>query len=170
MAKKIIIICIALIGIFWLGLWLEGKIKKIELPQPKTYQVKRVIDGDTIELTNGEKVRYIGMNTPEIKNRSGAVECFANEAKTRNEELVKGKEVTLEKDVSDKDKYGRWLRYVYVGNVMINRQLIIEGMAQVDTYPPDVRYQDLFLVEEKNARAKAVGLWNNDKCNYGKKN
>ena len=78
------------------------------------------MDGDTIELSNGEKVRYIGINTPETKDPRKIVECFGKESYEYNKKLVEGKEVALEKDVSDKDKYGRLLRYVWIEEKMIN--------------------------------------------------
>ena len=104
--------------------------------------VVRVIDGDTIEVNiRGElhKVRYIGMNTPEVRQPGGA------EATSANAELVAGKIVQLEKDISETDRYGRLLRYVWVDGTMVNAALIISGHAQVATYPPDVKYQQAFL-------------------------
>lgn len=126
--------------------------------------VKRVIDGDTIELDNGKKLRYIGIDTPERIPSS----CFAAEAAGKNEELVLGKEVRLEKDVSETDRYGRLLRYVYVRNsvsgeeVFVNENLVREGYATAVTYPPDVKYTDLFRQADKEARENKRGLW--DKC------
>ena len=72
--------------------------------------VKRVIDGDTIELSDGRKVRYIGINAPEMTDKRKGILCFANMAKEKNKKLVEGKTVEMEKDVSDKDKYDRLLR------------------------------------------------------------
>ena len=97
----------------------------------ETVTVSRVIDGDTVELTTGEKVRYIGMDTPEIRPN----ECYGQEATDRNKELVENKKVEMEKDISKTDRYGRLLRYVYVGDKMINRVLVQEGYARVATYP-----------------------------------
>lgn len=125
----------------------------------KLYLVKRVIDGDTIEIDTGEKVRYIGINTPETVDPRKPVECFGKEAATKNKELVEGKLVQLEKDVSDKDQYGRLLRYVYINNVMINDLLVREGFANVSTYPPDVKYAAKFLESEKYARENKLGFW-----------
>ena len=125
-------------------------------------QVIRVIDGDTIEVIAGAqvyKVRYIGIDTPETKHPSKPVEPFGPEAAAKNEELVGGKIVGLEKDVSETDRYGRLLRYVYVGDLMVNAELVWLGYAQVSTYPPDVRYQGLFLQLQWEARAAERGLW-----------
>ncbi len=101
-------------------------------------KVVRVIDGDTIEIAGGAHVRYIGMDTPETYPK---VEFYGPEAKAKNIELVEGKLVTLEKDVSETDKYGRLLRYVYVDGVFVNGELVRLGYAEAVSYPPDTRYQ-----------------------------
>lgn len=121
--------------------------------------VKRTIDGDTIELTDGRRVRYIGIDTPELVHPKKPVECFAKEAKEANRQLVEGKAVRLEKDISETDKYGRFLRYVYVGDTFINDYLVRQGFAHVSTYPPDVAYHEQFLQGEREAREKNRGLW-----------
>ena len=119
--------------------------------------VAKVIDGDTIDvIINNEtkRVRYIGVNTPE-RDR-----CFYEEAKSFNASLVLNKKVKLEKDVSETDKYGRLLRYVYLDDgTMVNEKLVAEGYAQVSTFPPDVKYQDRFLDAQKKAREQNIGLW-----------
>lgn len=116
-------------------------------------KVVRVIDGDTIEIEGGQRVRYIGIDTAE----SGG--CFATESTSKNKELVGGKTIRLEKDVSEADRYGRLLRYVYVGDILINEVLVKEGYAQVYTYPPDVKYNERFLAAQKEARESDRGLW-----------
>lgn len=123
------------------------------------FLVSRVVDGDTIELANGEKVRYIGINAPESVKPNTPVECFALEAKEKNRELVEGKEVRLEKDVSNKDKYGRLLRYVYVGDLFVNLVLVKDGYANVSTYPPDIKYAATLTKAQTEARSKGAGLW-----------
>lgn len=126
------------------------------------YEVVAVVDGDTIDVNiNGvvSRVRYIGINTPETVHPTRAVECFGTEASARNKLLVAGKYVGLEKDVSETDKYGRLLRYVYVDGEMVNELLVREGFANVSTYPPDVRYTERFLTAERLARAEGKGLW-----------
>jgi len=124
----------------------------------ETWLIKctRVIDGDTIELENGDRVRYIGINTPEAGDELGD---YATEI---NKELVEGKEVKLIKDVSDTDKYGRILAYVYIGNIFVNAYLVEEGYAQVATYPPDVKYADLFLELQQKAREEGKGFWGDE--------
>lgn len=123
------------------------------------FLVTRVIDGDTIELENGEKVRYIGIDTPETVDPSRPVGCFGKEASNKNKELVENKRVRLERDVSDKDRYGRLLRYVYVGDLFVNLELVKQGYATSYTYPPDVEYQDQFVAAQKEARDAERGLW-----------
>jgi micrococcal nuclease len=119
-------------------------------------RVTRVIDGDTIEIEGGEHVRYIGMDTPESTIEH---ECFGSEASRRNTELVDGKVVELEKDVSETDRYGRLLRYVWLDGELVNEVLVREGYAAVSTYPPDVKYQDRFLEAQRQARSEGAGLW-----------
>lgn len=121
--------------------------------------VKRVIDGDTIELETGETVRYIGIDTPETVHPNKPVQCFGKEASAKNTELVEGKRVRLEKDVSDSDRYDRLLRYVYVGDIFINDYLVRQGYANASSYPPDVKHQDQFRQAEQEARANKRGLW-----------
>lgn len=160
---KIIISIISLIiGLGYYFLQSKNVIEKKVVMDPESKIVTRVIDGDTIEIEGGQKVRYIGINTPETKDPRKEVECFGKEAAGENNKLVMGKRVKLEKDVSDKDKYGRLLRYVYVGELFINLELIKNGYAQIMTYPPDVKYQKDFLTAEKQAREQNLGLWS--KC------
>lgn len=132
-------------------------------------QVKRAVDGDTILLENGEKVRYIGVNTPESVDPRQPVECFGKEASAFNRDLVEGKRVRLERDTSDRDKYGRLLRFVYLEDgTLVNEILVREGYAFVATYPPDIAKQEIFRSAEKLARDEKRGLWNEMTCN-GKK-
>ena len=120
-------------------------------------QVTNIVDGDTIDvLINGTqyRVRYILMDTPEMSGEPLAVE--ATEA---NRQLVEGKTVLLEKDVSETDRYGRLLRYVYVDGLMVNEELLRRGLATVATYPPDVKYVDRFRQVQAEAQAAGIGLW-----------
>jgi micrococcal nuclease len=135
-----------------------------EVKQLEKVVVARVVDGDTVELNDGRKLRYIGINTPETKDPNKDVECYGAEASRRNKELVEGAEVELEKDVSETDRYGRLLRYVYVNGEMINDLLVREGYAQASAYPPDVKYQEQFENSEQEARENKKGLWG-DVCN-----
>lgn len=127
-------------------------------------KVIRVVDGDTIVIESGEKIRYIGVDTPETVDPRRAVACFGKEASNENKKLVAGKTVTLTKDVSDKDQFGRLLRFVYLkqddGNlIFVNDYLIRNGFAKASTYPPDVKFAVQFVEAEKEARNSARGLW-----------
>ena len=124
-----------------------------------TAKVERVVDGDTIKLANGEKVRYIGIDTPETKHPRKPVQYFGKEAFEANRKLVEGKTVRLEFDVQQRDKYGRLLAYVYVDDIFVNAWLVENGFAQVSTYPPNVEHQELFLKLQREAREKNRGLW-----------
>ena len=124
------------------------------------FTVKRVIDGDTIEIDTAEKVRYIGVNTPETKHPRKGVEFYGKEAFSFNKQLVAGKKVQLEFDVQQRDKYGRLLAYVYLPDgTFVNALLVRKGYAQVATYPPNVRYQDLFISLQSEAKKAKRGLW-----------
>jgi len=115
--------------------------------------VTRIIDGDTIEIENGVRVRYIGIDTPEIG------EHYYLEATEANRQLVEGNRIRLEKDVEDKDEYGRLLRYVWVAETMVNAELVKLGYAYSYSYPPNLKYQAHFLQLEKEAREQKRGLW-----------
>ncbi|MCX8024689.1 MAG: thermonuclease family protein, partial [Thermanaerothrix sp.] len=122
-------------------------------------KVTRVIDGDTIEVEiNGArfKVRYIGIDTPESTTQ---IEYFGKEAAARNQALVGGREVTLIKDVSETDRYGRLLRYVLVDKMFVNYELVRGGYANALRYPPDVACADVFQAAERQAREEGLGLW-----------
>lgn len=132
--------------------------------------VTRVIDGDTIELADGRKVRYVGINTPETVDPRRVVECFGQEASAFNQSLVEGKRVRLEKDVSDTDRYGRLLRFVYLEEgVLVNALLVEEGYAYASAYPPDITKKVFFAEAQKSARENKRGLWSEDTCD-GEKN
>ncbi|RJQ33299.1 MAG: hypothetical protein C4562_01050 [Actinobacteria bacterium] len=125
-------------------------------------QVVDVIDGDTIKVEiNGslEKVRYIGVDTPETKHPTKSVQYFGREAFQFNKKLVDGKKVRFVKDVSQRDKYGRLLRYVYVDDIFVNAELVKQGYAYASTYPPDIKYASFFYLLQRRAREKKRGLW-----------
>ena len=121
--------------------------------------VTRVIDGDTIELSDGRKLRYIGIDTPETVHPQLGLECFGTEARNYNQQLVAGKQVYLEKDVQDVDRYGRLLRYVWIDQVLVNEKLVSDGYAYASAYPPDVKYQDRLNQAQRQARESGAGLW-----------
>lgn len=126
--------------------------------------VSRAIDGDTIELSNGEKVRYIGIDTPELRERHGArwvysPQPYAEPAKDFNQGLVEGRRARLEFDLQKRDKYNRLLAYVYVGTRMVNIEMVKQGYAMIYTYPPNVKYTEEFLAAQVHARENQKGLW-----------
>jgi micrococcal nuclease len=124
--------------------------------------VVKVVDGDTIHVRVDErleKVRYIGVNTPEVHHPTRGEEPGGREASDVNRRLVAGRHVRLELDVQSRDRYGRLLAYVWVGDTMVNAELVRQGYAQVMTVPPNVRYQRLFLDLQRDARQAGRGLW-----------
>jgi micrococcal nuclease len=127
-------------------------------PRSLTGPVVKVVDGDTIDVDlDGQRVRvrYIGVNTPETKHPTKGREPCGGEASAANRTLVDGRTVRLELDVQPWDRYQRLLAYVYVGELMVNAELVRQGYAQ----PPDVRYQSQFLDLQRAAREAGVGCW-----------
>lgn len=124
-----------------------------------TFLVTRVIDGDTIELENGEVVRYLLIDTPETVHPEKSVECFGPAATERNRQLVEGRSVRLEQDVTDRDAHGRLLRYVYIDETMVQGELVREGYGYVYSRQPDVKYLKSIAQLEREAREAGAGLW-----------
>lgn len=127
-------------------------------------KVTKVIDGDTVKLENGETLRYIGIDTPEIKIKQNGhflykPQPFALEAKKLNEKLVKNKIVRIEFDVEKTDKYKRLLGYCFIKDTLINAKLVEEGFAVTYTFPPNVKYTDIFVASQKTARQNLKGMW-----------
>jgi len=124
--------------------------------------VVRVVDGDTIHVKlweRVEKVRYIGVNTPETHHPTRGEEPGGREAAEMNRRLVAGQRVRLELDVRARDRHGRLLAYVWVGDLMVNAELVRLGYAQVMTVPPNVKHQELFVKLQREARDAGRGLW-----------
>ena len=131
---------------------------------PSEAGVRRVIDGDTVELTDGRLVRYIGIDAPEVRRREGGrwvvdPQPFGREAAEFNRQLVEGRRVRLEYDVQTHDRFNRLLAYVYVGESLVNAELERAGFAQPLTIPPDVRYAERFRLLAHAARQARRGLW-----------
>ena len=152
MSNKLIIAVALLIGIgiglgTGYGLWhSDNSIYEQAL-------VTSVIDGDTVELADGRRVRYLGIDTPE----SG--EYYAEEATARNKDLVEGKTVELQRGKRDQDEYGRLLRYVYVDGIFVNAELVAEGYATAYIFNPDDRYSQILVQLEQYAKMRERGLW-----------
>jgi len=122
--------------------------------------VERVVDGDTVVLSGGERLRMIGINTPESVKEAGQVEYFGKEASEYTKNKLEGKTVYLEKDVSNRDKYDRLLRYVYLKDGTFYNELIVkEGYAFAVTYPPDVKYNEILRDAESYASDNNLGIW-----------
>ena len=122
--------------------------------------VERVVDGDTIVISDGKRVRMIGINTPESVKEAGGIEYYGKEASNYTKNKLEGNTVYLEKDVSDKDKYDRLLRYIYLKDGTFYNELIVkEGYAYASTYPPDIKYNEIIHEAEAYARSNNLGLW-----------
>jgi micrococcal nuclease len=128
----------------------------------------RIVDGDTIIVRIGgsdERVRLIGINTPELNKPDGPVECYAIEASDQTEALIgdAGGHIQLERDVSETDQYGRLLRYVWLvtpqGKQLLNEELVEGGYARSISYRPDVKYQSALNRDQTDARNDGRGLW-----------
>lgn len=133
-------------------------------------EVLRIIDGDTIEVSlSGKKetVRLIGIDAPETVDPRITVECFGKQASDKAKEILSNKTVTLESDPTqgDRDKYGRFLRYVFLDGINFNKFMISEGYAHEYTYQNNpYNYQLEFIAAEKSARERKKGLWTNNVC------
>lgn len=122
-------------------------------------KVASVIDGDTIILDNNKKVRFIGIDAPEKYYDGKKDDCFAVEAKDVFQQLLENQVVELEKDVSETDKFGRLLRYVYLDGEFVNEFLVRQGFAKALIIPPDTKYKDLIINAENSAQNQRLGLW-----------
>ncbi len=127
--------------------------------------VTRVVDGDTIIANiNGTdyRVRFIGMDTPETVHPEKPVEPYGPEASMFTESMLNNKKVFLEYDVQHFDRFDRVLAYIWVDDLMINEQLVKEGLAFVTTYPPNVKYVERFLDAQKHAQEQKINIWSID--------
>lgn len=133
--------------------------------------IKGIVDGDTIELINGEVARYIGIDTPETRKKTAqgwikVEEPFAEEAKRFNEGLVLGKTARLEFDVVPQDKYKRLLVYCFVKDgekeVLAQEEILRQGLAYLYTFPPNVKYVDRLVAALKEAKVERRGVWSQD--------
>lgn len=151
---------------------------RIRIPFGRAYNyadilVKRVIDGDTLQLESGERVRLIGIDTPEIHESDKlyrdahrtqqdirTIQEMGRRAWEFTEKLVEGKRVSLEFDVEKYDKYDRLLAYVYLKDgTFINAEIVKQGFASLMTIPPNVKYAHFFLKLYQEARNNRRGLW-----------
>ena len=124
--------------------------------------VTRTVDGDTIHVTfrgHDLDVRLIGIDTPETVDPSQPVQCYGEQASRFTDRSLTGRTVRLEFDVERLDRYGRTLAYVWLRGHLFNRRLVAGGYAVVDTFPPNVRYVDVFTAAQRVARERDRGLW-----------
>lgn len=145
------------------GRLLAPKVLPKLLNDAEKYTAVEVIDGDTFRINDETRVRLMGINSPDKG------ECYYSEAKEALKNLIEGQEVKLEKDITDKDVYGRWLRYAILqvpgdDNVLVNDYLVSNGLAFATYIPPDKHYRELFVSGEEEARRDKLGLW--AECNY----
>lgn len=162
-------------GLGWRGIkidkaWLKRAMYVSGLVNVEKYKVIYVVDGDTVGVDTKERIRLLGVDTPELHSRNPIEVCLALEAKKFTKSLVDKKIIYAIRDVRDIDKYGRLLRYVFlnkdkVGDLResINYVLVREGYAKVLTIPPDVAHNRVFLEAERKAKYEKKGLWG-DKC------
>ena len=149
MAKEIailiIIVLVAAGALYFLS--------SISLDEGEEHEVTEVIDGDTIRLANGEKVRLIGINTPETG------QPYYSDATVKLTELVEGKTVTLKKDKDHEDQYGRWLRYIYLDDIFVNLEMVKGGYALSYRFEPNLKHADEFDDAEEEARNAGRVIW-----------
>ncbi len=133
---------------------------KPTFPKNEMSLVTRIIDGDTFEIETKQIVRLIGVDTPEL-NTSNRLrpECFGTQAAQKLSDLILNKQVRMEKDISETDRFGRLLRYVYIDSIFINQQLVESGFAIAKNYPPDLRYKETFIKAQEKAQENNTGLW-----------
>jgi micrococcal nuclease len=125
-------------------------------------KVVRVVDGDTVVVRyerREERIRLIGVDTPETVHPNKPIEAYGEEAKEYTKKKLEEKDIQIEFDVQERDRYGRLLGYIWLDGLLFNDELLRMGYARVATFPPNVKYVETFKETERNAREKQVGLW-----------
>lgn len=156
---------ILLLFLFTFSLMLSSCSNESVSTAPNSATVQHVVDGDTIDISIGgktERVRLIGINTPETKHPTKGVECFGPEASAYTEQLLpKGTTLRVERDVEARDKYGRLLLYVYIAsnNVFVNLDLVMNGYARPMVFEPNTAHKADFAQAATQAELRNVGLW-----------
>ena len=126
----------------------------------RTYRVERVVDGDTLVLVGGERVRLLGVDTPETKHPTKPVQPFGPEASAYTTRLAEGATVRLVFDKERRDRYGRLLAYVYIGELFLNEELLRAGLATAELqYPYSSEMKKRFRAAEAEAKAARLGIW-----------
>jgi micrococcal nuclease len=156
---KMFIFAAILISLLSLTAAQTTRAQDVVLPEGEDATLVRVIDGDTIRVRIGKKqfnLRYIGIDAPEWNKQKA---CFGREATAINKSLLKGT-LRLEKDITDKDSFGRLLRYVWLADGrMVNEEVVKAGAAVAQAYPPDLKHQERLNLANDTARHLAAGLW-----------
>lgn len=130
-----------------------------DIADSKDYVVRKIINGDTVQLDTGETVKYLGIEAPKLNAKEGGAEFYARDAARYNKKLVFMKKVRLEFDHDRKDPQGRLLAYVFVKNLFVNAELVKLGYARASVKPPNIKYQETFASLEKKAIEGDRGLW-----------
>jgi len=129
-------------------------LQKTDVFEPKqNVIVTQIIDGDTLVVEGGARIRLIGINTPEKG------QAFYSEAKSFLSNLTLQKTISLEKDVENMDQYDRYLRYIWLNNTLVNVKLVKQGLAFALSYEPNIKYQQEIADAEQEAKANKIGLW-----------
>ncbi len=137
----------------------DAKVVRVN-PGYAFYQVKRVIDGDTLELDDKTKVRLLGINTPEIAGRDHLAENGGWDAKQWVIRQLRGQRVRLETDVEARDRYQRTLGHVFTEDGHhINLELVRNGLASVEIFPPNLKYAEELMIVEQSAQQHNLGIW-----------
>lgn len=158
--KKIIPLVLLVVFVLSVYLFANTRINtEVKIREPSQFEdlsqtVVRVVDGDTFVLLNGRVVRLIGIDTPEYG------QPYYEQATERLVELLEGKNVTLESDVSNVDNYSRLLRYAYVNDTFVNLVMVEEGYAKVLIIKPNIKYVNLLKKAESESRNSRLGIWN----------
>ena len=156
------LLALAIVLLLVAGRWLT---RPQEAPPPlpagsSEFVVKRVVDGDTLLLTNGNRVRLIGVDTPETKHPDLPVQPFGPEASEYTRNRVEGKRVRLEFDKEREDRHGRILAYVYIDDALLNEELILGGFGRAIThFPFSPAKKRLFRQAEQDAKREQRGIW-----------
>ncbi len=168
--KKILTIGVVLV-LAGVAVWFsKTSATPVKTSNRETYEVKKVDDGDTLQIFRygrSEKVRFIGIDTPETVDPRKPVQCFGKEASAKTKQLLTGKTIRIEFDpvVGERDKYDRLLAYVWLDSELINLTLLREGYAHEYTYRSQAyKYQSDFKQAEAGARQSEVGLWSPQTC------
>ncbi|MBN2209120.1 MAG: thermonuclease family protein [Candidatus Coatesbacteria bacterium] len=174
--RRIAVMAVAVLAVFimlgrayrWIAPHASRRSAAMHQPSPSTdeagveryqYFCTDVTDGDTIVVSSLGPVRLIGIDTPEMNYDLGVPQPFAEEAREFCKRLVLRRTVSLEFDVEKRDKYGRALAYVFVGDDFVNAELVKAGLARASNIPPDDRYRDELKRLERDARTKRLGRW-----------